>query len=56
VVEVKKIDEKKSALVNSYVCLNNIGKYNKAEELRKNFMEFSSGQDLAVDEKGYGDL
>jgi len=56
VVEVKKIVEKKSALVNSYICLNNIGKYSQAEELRKNFMEFSGGQDLAVDEKGYGEL
>lgn len=56
VVEVKKIKNKKAALVNTYICLNNIGKYNQAEELRQNFMEFSGGQDLAVDEKGYGEL
>jgi hypothetical protein len=56
VVEVKKLNNKKSALVNTYICLNNIGKYSQAEELRRGFMEFSGGQDLAVDKKGYGEL
>lgn len=56
VVEVKRLKTNTSALVNSYICLNNIGRYSDASILRKNFMEFSGGQDLAVDEKGYGEL
>lgn len=56
IVEVKSLKTNMSALVNSYICLNNIGRYSDASILRKNFMEFSGGQDLAVDEKGYGEL
>lgn len=43
---------KKEALVNAYICLNNMGQYSLAEDLRKNFMK-ASGQDLAADEVGY---
>jgi hypothetical protein len=39
-------------LVNSYICLNNIGQQILAEDLRKNFKN-QTGQDLAKDEKGY---
>jgi hypothetical protein len=52
-VIVKKERSKKEALVNSFICLNNISKYKLAEELRVNYLEKSGGQDLAVDEEGY---
>ncbi len=43
---------KKEALVNAYSCLNNMGQYALAENLRSNFKS-ASGQDLAADETGY---
>ena len=42
----------KESLVNSYICLNNIGQQILAEDLRKNFKN-QTGQDLANDQKGY---
>lgn len=44
----------KELLVNAYICLNNIGKSELAENLRKSFRE-ETGQDLAVDEIGYSE-
>jgi len=44
----------KELLVNAYICLNNVGKFQLAETLRKNFKE-QTGQDLAVDEIGYSE-
>jgi hypothetical protein len=40
------------ALVNAYICLNNISEPELAEDLRKNF-KAQSGHDLAIDEIGY---
>ena len=49
---VKKNKSTKEAMVNSYICLNNAGQYELAEELRTNFKK-QSGQDLALDQNGY---
>lgn len=46
--------QEKEMLVNAYICLNNVGKYELAENLRKNF-KAETGQDLAVDEIGYSE-
>jgi len=43
---------KKEAMVNAYLCLVNVGQYQLAEDLRKNFKE-STKQDLADDTMGY---
>jgi hypothetical protein len=43
---------KKEAMVNAYICLNNVGQYELAEHLRENFKR-ESGNDLAVDTEGY---
>lgn len=50
----------KELLVNAYICLNNIGKFQLAETLRENFKEQTKkddqpGQDLADDEIGYSE-
>jgi hypothetical protein len=42
----------KSTMVNSYICLNRLGAYKLAKELRKLFKK-STGSDLAIDEVGY---
>lgn len=52
-VIVKKEKSKKEALVNSYICLNNVSHYKLAEELRQNYLKQTNGQDLAVDTQGY---
>jgi hypothetical protein len=44
----------KEFLVNAYICLNNIAKYDLAESLRKNY-KAETGQDLATDEIGYSE-
>ena len=44
----------KELLVNAYICLNNLGKYQLAETLRKNYKE-QTGQDLAADKIGYSE-
>lgn len=53
IIIVKKSKKaQKEILVNSYICLNNVGQQRLAEDLRKNFMK-STGQDLSKDEHGY---
>lgn len=52
VIVKKSKSSKKEALVNAYLCLVNLGQYDLAENLRKNFKQ-SSGQDLAEDKTGY---
>lgn len=52
VIVKKSKSSKKEALVNAYLCLVNLGQYDLAENLRKNFKN-SSGQDLAEDKNGY---
>jgi hypothetical protein len=53
IIIVKKSKKaQKEILVNSYICLNNVGHQRLAEDLRKNFMK-QTGQDLAKDENGY---
>lgn len=52
VIVKKSKSSKKEALVNAYLCLVNLGQYELAENLRKNFKK-SSGQDLAEDKNGY---
>lgn len=53
VILVRKKGGKKEALVNSFMCLNNISQYELAQELRAAYMKKSDGQDLALDEQGY---
>jgi hypothetical protein len=50
---VKKRGSKKEALVNSYICLNNVSQYALAETLRESYKKQSGGQDLAVDDIGF---
>lgn len=53
VVEVKCKGSGKNCIVNSYVCLTNIGLHKLAEDLRTNYKALS-GQDLAIDyDRGY---
>lgn len=53
VIIVKKGKSKKEALVNTFICLNNVSQFELAQLLRKNFMAQSNGQDLAFDEIGF---
>jgi hypothetical protein len=48
---VKKDKSKKEAMVNSFICLNNVGEFELAQDLRNNFLS-GSGQDLALDDIG----
>ena len=52
IVCVRKGKSKKEALVNAYICLINCSEHELAEELRSKYKE-QSGQDLAMDERGY---
>ena len=54
VIVKKNKKNEKELLVNAYICLNNVGKHELAENLRKSFKE-QTGQDLAVDEVGYSE-
>jgi len=53
IVIVRKGKSKKEAMVNSFICLNNISQFKVAQMLRKNFMKQSNGQDLAMDNDGF---
>ena len=53
IIIVKKKGSKKEALVNSYICLNNVSQYALAETLRENYKKQSNGQDLALDDVGF---
>jgi hypothetical protein len=53
IVTVKKDKCKKEALVNSFICLNNIGQFELAQTLRQNFKKAANGQDLSLDETGF---
>jgi len=52
IILIKRQKSTREAMVNSYICLNNAGKFSVAERLRETFKK-ASGQDLALDEDGY---
>jgi len=52
-VQIKeKTGKKRTALVNSYICLNNAAKYALADRLCSAFKK-AEGQDLSVDDTGF---